>query len=102
MTRGKIRRDISSGFPSLSGTAPPLPGWYAELGNPFAAGRKKLLAEVWERYLSVFPYSEFSSSEVGESALIDRQLILQVKFQDLASLSKKEIEDIEGARCGRY
>ena len=41
--------------------------------------------------MSVSPYSEFSSGDVGELLLIDGQLIPQVKFQDLASLSKEKI-----------
>ena len=52
VTRGKIRRDISSVFPSLSGIAlPPLPDRYAELKSLCTAGRGRVLAEPWEKLL---------------------------------------------------
>ena len=52
VTRGKIRRDISSVFPSLSeATPPPLPDRYAELKSLFIAGRESVFAESRERLL---------------------------------------------------
>ena len=52
VTRGKIRRDISSVFHSLSGIAPPhLPDRYAEMKSLFTAGAEKAMSESWVKLL---------------------------------------------------
>ncbi|CUS12326.1 unnamed protein product [Tuber aestivum] len=89
-TRGRVGGDISSVFPSLSGIAPPpLPDRYAELKGRFTVGRENILAESWERLLLDL------EKETAVVKMFGSDIIPQVEFKDLASLSEEKTAEIK-------
>ncbi|PUU75590.1 hypothetical protein B9Z19DRAFT_1131043 [Tuber borchii] len=81
-------KGIFFGFPFAPGVAPRLlPDRYTELKSLFTAGRERVLAESWEKLLLDHEKQAAVMKKFGSN------LIPQVRFQDLASISKEEIED---------
>ncbi|CAZ83532.1 unnamed protein product [Tuber melanosporum] len=89
-TQSKVGGDISSVFRSLSGIPPPpLSNRYAKLKSRFTSGRRRILAEPWERLLLDLEKAIAVVKRYG----ID--IIPQVQYKDLACLSKEEIAEIK-------
>ena len=70
-TRKKIRGDISSVFPSLSGILRlPLPDQYAELKSLFSTGRERVQAESWEKLLLSGEKEEAAMKKLGSDVCL--------------------------------